>query len=128
MQIELKDAALSDARLELILNLVKSHNMLYHTRIISFDIVNLQNIRRLGSGIKLGKLDSTLPNLPQIAEITDCATMVHHPLISQSFVQEAKGYGLKVGAWTIGFDVTANVMIDFGVDMIAADYRVNVRG
>lgn len=122
LQLELKED-ISEAEGKALLHLLKMHDMVEHTMIISFAITNLKLIRELNHSIELGYLmDKSIPLAP-VQELGYATCCFHQSLAIKQpkLVEEAQSLGLDTAAWTIRDEQTAKKLYAIGIRRLTSD-------
>lgn len=122
LQLELKEA-LSSREIQSLLHLLKVHDMLEHTMIISFIESNLTLIRQLDPHIELGLLIDKLIPLESMQRLGRATCCIHYKLALKypRIVQEAAVLGIGIAAWTIRDEKTAIILSKLGIRRLTSD-------
>lgn len=122
LQLELKES-INETEGKALLHLLKMHDMIEHTMIISFAISNLKLMRELHFSIELGYLmDKRIP-LETVKELghATCCFNQSLALKQPEIVKEALGMGLDTAAWTIRDEQTAKKLNAIGIRRLTSD-------
>lgn len=122
LQLELKEN-ISEAAGKALLHLLKMHDMLEHTMIISFAFSNLKLIRELNREMELGFLISSSVPLASVQELGYATCCFNQSLVLKkpAIVNQVQALGLDIAAWTIRDEPTAKKLYDLGIRRLTSD-------
>ena len=122
LQLELKET-ITESEGRALLHLLKVHDMLDHTMIISFIFTNLTLMRELHPHIELGFLTDkrvSLQPLHELGHATCCfssSLAMNHP----DMLEEATSLGIDRAVWTIRDEETAIKLYKLGIRRLTSD-------
>lgn len=125
LSIELKNGPVFyDGLVEKVLGLVRKHEMLDRTTLISFDHLAIRRARELEPSISAGVLFAArLVDAPAVAAAARAdAILPNAGFATPDVVDQAHAAGLAVSVWTVDDGEQARRLAAIGVDAIATNY------
>lgn len=103
-------------------DLIESYGYIEHTIFISFIIDNLLHVRCLNTSIEVQYLTDQFDDfILQMLKRYQINLSIHYSKVNLEMVQLIHKHHLKIGVWTVNDLITAEKMINFGVDYITTD-------
>lgn len=107
---------------EYIVKMLKDHNVIDHTLVISFNYEYLRKIRALDNSIEIGLLTYIRPLPIDIAvKLKAMAILPRYDLVTPNVVRKVHSKKLRIYTWTVNDVSIALKMKNYGVNGIATD-------
>ncbi len=105
-----------------IVRILREHNVIDHSLVISFNYEYLRVIKALDSSIEIGLLTYTRPlPIDKAVKLKAMAILPRYNLVTPNVVREIHSKKLKIYTWTVNDVSIALKMKNYGVDGIATD-------
>jgi glycerophosphoryl diester phosphodiesterase len=130
LSIEIKNGPIYHQGLpERVVELLRKHEMVDRSTVISFDHVALKRVSELEPRLALGVLFAARPvDPPSLARAAGAdALLPHWAFATPDLVASAHAAGLAVSVWTVNDETVLGSAVAAGVDAIATDYPDRMR-